>query len=337
MINLDFHIHRKSYRLKVQLVVPNRGILGLVGPSGSGKTSILRAIVGLDETANGQISNDSEIWLDTKTGKHLPPAYRRVGMVFQDMRLFPHLSVSDNLDLAAKWGEVESVDSTLLEALELPPLLDRMPDSLSGGEARRVALARALAQAPNLLLMDEPLTGLDPEQKARIIPAVARAIELANIPAVFVSHDPEDVTRLCETFVQIKPSERSHAGDVREFETTSQMKSGLQIPATFIGGHDEAWIGVDGNNIRLPPSVICADVKSLSPVRLQINLSTAFIGRGQTVPPLGFVSLPLTLNEEGAFLCGEGILELPDLFMPPDYGKQPYYLFAQPLAVRNTR
>jgi len=177
------------------------GITALVGPSGQGKTSTLDAVAGLLRPVSGRIAVGGEVLFDAAQGIDLPPEARATGYVFQDLRLFPHLSVRDNLLFGA--GRAASVHGavTLDEVasiLDIAPLLARRPHSLSGGEAQRVAIGRALLSGPRFLLMDEPLTALDAARRDSVIALIARIRDMFALPVLLVSHRQDEVARLAD-------------------------------------------------------------------------------------------------------------------------------------------
>lgn len=320
MIDIDLALRRATYRLDAKFSVADTGILGLVGPSGSGKTSLLRVIAGLDQPHQGLIKNGEDIWYSSD-GVNVPTQKRRVGVVFQDMRLFPHLSVQENLSLAAKWGQTAAIDADLIEALELTTLLGRRPARLSGGEARRVALARALAQQPQLLLLDEPLNGLDPDQRLRILPNLIQAIEIAGIPAIFVSHDPDDVGYLCRDFIEITRSTGRDDGrdDVRSYEVLQPKPAGPQIKARWAGVNGaQGCVDIEQERILLPQSVRPPSIPVGSQVLLQGSKSQAFLSEDNAIPPSGFIKLKVNRNAGGGLETGAGKLDIGDFALSLD-------------------
>lgn len=179
-------------------------LIALFGRSGAGKTSLINVIAGLIKPRHGRIVIDGEILVDTATGVFVPKHRRRIGYVFQDGRLFPHLSVRQNL-LFGQWftpkkRRYERLDS-VVDLLDIAPLLGRRPASLSGGEKQRVAIGRALLTSPRLLLMDEPLASLDEERKLEILSYIERLRDNARIPIVYVSHSIAEVEYLATTVV----------------------------------------------------------------------------------------------------------------------------------------
>jgi len=198
----DFALHLRD-RAEVQ-------VLGLVGPSGAGKTTLLEALAGL-RAATGVIRVGGRTLLDTPAGIDLPPRLRRVGYVPQDALLFPHLTVRGNLAYGA--ADASRVDA-VAEMLEVAALLDRPATGLSGGERQRVALGRALAAAPELLLLDEPLGALDPARRERILPYVLRARQALGVAMVWVTHDLDELTHAADRALVIDRGAVVYAGAV---------------------------------------------------------------------------------------------------------------------------
>ncbi|MFW1760066.1 molybdenum ABC transporter ATP-binding protein [Acinetobacter calcoaceticus] len=177
-------------------------VIGLFGASGSGKTSILHAIAGLNTPRSGLIKIQGQTWFDSDQKINLSTQKRHVGLVFQDAQLFPHKTVKQNLlfglkNLAQQERHFEA--DYIIELLKLEHLLQRMPNKLSGGEKQRVALGRALLYSPKLLLLDEPLSALDANHKAEIIPFFQKVKEEIKIPMIYVSHDIQEIKQLTET------------------------------------------------------------------------------------------------------------------------------------------
>jgi molybdate transport system ATP-binding protein len=191
-----------QFRLRVSLHIPLKGITALVGPSGAGKTSLLRAIAGLTRLP-GRVVIEGEVWQE---GRHFVPVHRRaLGMVFQESSLLDHLSVKDNLLFGfnrTAQPKTMGLDE-VLALLGLEPLIARSTSHLSGGEKQRVALGRALLSQPRLLLMDEPLSSLDAQSRAEILPFLEALHRTLSIPILYVSHDSEEVARLADRVVTL--------------------------------------------------------------------------------------------------------------------------------------
>jgi len=191
-LQADFTLPLRAFALELALDVS--GTVALVGPSGAGKTSVLRVIAGLAEPRRGRVSLDGEPWLDTERRVSLPPERRRVGLVFQDYALFPHLSVRANVAFGAGGRPVDA----LLERFRIGHLAATHPPELSGGERQRVALARALARDPAVLLLDEPLAALDAHTKAEVRHELAELLRELALPTLLVTHDYEDAAALAD-------------------------------------------------------------------------------------------------------------------------------------------
>jgi molybdate transport system ATP-binding protein len=179
----------RAFELELSLAVDST--VALIGPSGAGKTTVLNAIAGLVRPAGGSIRCDEEVWFDAGRRVCLPPEQRRVGLVFQDYALFPHLTVRENVEYARRHAADAYLDRFRIGHLE-----NARPDSLSGGERQRVALARALARDPQILLLDEPLSALDAHTKIDVRAELQQLLAGLEIPALLVTHDFEDAAAL---------------------------------------------------------------------------------------------------------------------------------------------
>jgi len=193
VLQFDLKVTKEDFALSAAADIPLTGITALSGPSGSGKTTLLRALAGLEPSAKGQVTFAGENWTKRSAAK------RGVGYVFQDSQLFPHMNVQDNLEYGARRRDAsQGLLDAVIEALDLRPLLLRAPQTLSGGETRRVALGRALASAPRVLFMDEPLTGLDRARKEDLMPYIARAVAGFDVPAIYVTHSSQEISFLAD-------------------------------------------------------------------------------------------------------------------------------------------
>lgn len=200
MIPLRFHCRHRypagSFQLDADFTVDG-GVTALVGPSGSGKTTILNLIAGLITPTSGRIELGERILLDTESRQFVAPENRGLGVVFQDYRLFPHLSVEGNLLYGLRRRPKGQVDfAHLVEVLGLGSFLTRAPQSLSGGQKQRVALGRAILRGPEILLLDEPLSAQDLQLKDEVLSYLERIIGEYRIPTLLVSHDLAPVERL---------------------------------------------------------------------------------------------------------------------------------------------
>jgi molybdate transport system ATP-binding protein len=228
------------------------GLTALFGRSGAGKTSIVNAIAGLIRPRHGRIAVDGAVLLDTGRGICVPAHRRRVGYVFQEDRLFPHLSVRHNL-LFGRWFQRGPAVAhqigldDVVDMLGLGPLLARRPRLLSGGEKQRVAIGRALLAHPRLLLMDEPLASLDAARKEEILPFLERLRDHSRVPIVYVSHSAAEVARLATTIVLVADGQVQAAGPVAEimgragqYPLAGGFEAGAVLAAT-VAAHDPRW------------------------------------------------------------------------------------------------
>jgi len=187
--------------------VSESGATALFGPSGAGKTSVINMIAGLLKPDRGRIALDGDVLFDSAARIDVPVWRRRVGYVFQEGRLFPHLSVRHNLDYG-RWMSGEPADAAefahAVDLLDIGPLLDRRPGKLSGGERQRVAIGRALLTRPRLLLLDEPLASLDAARKQDILPCLLRLRDDGKVPMIYVSHDAGEVRQIASRVVRIE-------------------------------------------------------------------------------------------------------------------------------------
>jgi molybdate transport system ATP-binding protein len=191
-LRLDFGVPLRSFELGLALDI-GRETVALVGPSGAGKSTVLRAIAGLMRPARGRIELDGEALFDADAGIDLPPEQRRVGLVFQEYALFPHMTVAQNVEYGGKERTAE-----LLERFRISHLAKARPGQLSGGERQRVGLARALARGPRVLLMDEPLSALDAHTRANVRAELQEVLRDLALPTLLVTHDFEDAAALAD-------------------------------------------------------------------------------------------------------------------------------------------
>ena len=226
------------------------GLTALFGRSGSGKTSVVKLIAGLVRPDRGRVVVDGTVLVDTARGLWVPPHRRRIGYVFQDARLFPHLSVQQNLFYgrrvpgggrqAAGDGERDEPDR-IIDLLGIGHLLARRPGALSGGERQRVAIGRALLAFPRLLLLDEPFASLDAARKEEILPYVERLRDQTRIPVIYVSHSIPEVARLASTVVLLSDGRVDAAGPVADimgrldlYPKTGRFEAGAVLEARVI-------------------------------------------------------------------------------------------------------
>ncbi len=205
MLTVDVEKQLGALKLSVAFQAAG-GATALFGPSGAGKTSVVNMIAGLVTPDRGAITIDDTVLFDAAKGISVPPYRRRIGYVFQEGRLFPHLSVTQNLDYGRRMSGQPRDAAELVRIaalLDIGHLLERRPGKLSGGERQRVAVGRALLMRPRLLLLDEPLASLDAGHKREILPYLVRLRDEAAIPLVYVTHTPAEVRRIATTVVRL--------------------------------------------------------------------------------------------------------------------------------------
>ena len=239
-LTVDIAVPLRTFALELTLEV--EGTVALVGPSGAGKTTALRAIAGLTRPSRGRVALGDEVWLDTRSGLDLPPEQRRVGYVFQDYALFPHLRVDQNVAFGAARRDVVH---DLLERLRIAHLAASRPGELSGGERQRVALARALAREPEVLLLDEPLSALDAHTRLGVRAELHELLAGLDLPTVVVTHDFEDAATLADRVGVLVD------GRILQVGTAADLVASPDDPfvATFAGAsllHGTASAGAGG-------------------------------------------------------------------------------------------
>ncbi len=269
-----------GFALRAAFAAPARGVTALFGPSGSGKSSLLAAVAGLLRPAGGVVEVAGETLLDTARGVFVPPERRRCGVVFQEARLFPHLSVAGNLRYGMRRGPAGATGPGMEEVVELlglAPLLARRPRGLSGGERQRVALGRAILSRPRLLLMDEPLASLDAARRAEVLPFLARLAGSARLPVLYVTHALDEVDQLAETLVLVEGGRVVAAGPVAALSARTDLRllalrrdAGALLDCTVLA-HDAARgltrLGFAGGELWAP---LRAEATG-TPVRLRLR------------------------------------------------------------------
>jgi molybdate transport system ATP-binding protein len=202
---LDVTVRHRFEALQIDVAfTAGRGVTALFGPSGAGKTSVVNSIAGLLRADHAVIRLGDRVLADSVRGQWEPVHRRRIGYVFQDARLFPHLTVRQNLLYGRWFARRRAAPAAVIDMLGLGALLHRSPAHLSGGEKQRVAIGRALLASPELLLMDEPLASLDSARKQEIVPYLERLCREGGVPVLYVSHAVEEVRRLAATVLFIE-------------------------------------------------------------------------------------------------------------------------------------
>lgn len=231
-----------GFALDVNFQAP-KGITVLFGRSGAGKSTIVRAVAGLEPVSQARVRLGDRALSDSAKGLHIPAHKRRIGYIFQDARLFPHMTVEQNLHYARRFGraiEPQQADR-VIGMLGIGDLLSRRPARLSGGERQRVAIGRALLSGPDLLLADEPLAALDEARKSEILPYFERLRDEVDIPVLYVTHAPEEVARLADWVVALDGGRVIREGTAREV---------LSDPAVLPAGVRGAGAVLDARVLR---------------------------------------------------------------------------------------
>ena len=265
MIEIELHLARPGFTLAANFTAPGAGVTALFGRSGAGKTTIIQAVAGVVRPDRGRIVVDGEAYFDSARGIDVPIERRRAGYVFQDARLFPHMSVARNLRYGqrrARGAYAEIGFEAVVDLLGIGHLLDRRPHTLSGGERQRVAIGRALLSQPRLLLMDEPLAALDAARKAEILPYLERLRDEMKLPILYVSHSIEEVLRLSDRVVALKEGRQVAEGPVAEVMSRADI---LPVIGRFdlgtvldcrVASHDGAYdlstLAFPGGELKVP-------------------------------------------------------------------------------------
>lgn len=298
-----------GFALDAQFRAPP-GVTVLFGRSGSGKTTIINAVAGLLSPDQGRIAAGDWVLLDTKTGLRLRPHRRRIGYIFQEGRLFPHLTVRQNLRYGAWFAPKDTPREDMgriVDLLGIGALLDRRPGALSGGEKQRVAIGRALLSAPKLILADEPLAALDEARKAEILPYLERLRDEVNIPILYVSHSASEVARLATTVIAIEAGRVVAQGPAEEvlgdpaILPAGAREAGALITARVVRHHDDGLTEMDAHGIPLflPRLARAAG----TPLRLRIAAHDVIVSRTR---PEGLSALNILPGTVGDIHTGQG-------------------------------
>ena len=266
------------FRLDVDLDLPGSGVTALFGPSGAGKSTLLRCLAGLERSSSGYLQFGESLWQDEAQGHFLPPHRRPLGYVFQEPRLFEHLTVRANLRFGYKRTPVEARRlewDQVIGLLDLGHLLERRPQRLSLGEQQRVAIGRALLASPQVLLMDEPLASLDRRRKQEVLPFIRRLHDELDIPIVYVSHSLTEILQITDTLVLMENGRVLASGSLESLSSKLALSAHLgslagAVVETRVAAHDEA-MGVTtlefaGGQLFLPLQKVAPG----SALRLQI-------------------------------------------------------------------
>ncbi len=301
--------HRLAdFTLDVAFDAPS-GVTVLFGPSGSGKSTVLNAVAGLLRPDTGRVAVDGTVLTDTAQRLFVPPHRRRLGVIFQDGRLFPHLSVRQNLRYGRWFAPARTrrtPEAAVVEMLGIGALLDRAPVTLSGGERQRVAIGRALLAEPRLILADEPLSALDDDRKGEILPYLERLRDEWGVPMLYVSHSPAEVARIATTVVMMAAGRVTRLGPAAEVLADPATagpgrEAGAMIEAEVIRHHDDGVTELSAAGMPLfLPSLAAPPGARL---RLRIAAPDVMLARGR---PQGISALNIlpgtveSLTDQGA-------------------------------------
>ncbi|NWF47951.1 molybdenum ABC transporter ATP-binding protein [Hydrogenophaga sp. D2P1] len=312
-LTLQTRLVRGAFTLALDLTLPGRGLTALFGASGSGKTTCLRVLAGLEPAASGRLSVGGELWQDSARGLFVPPHQRALGYVFQEASLFDHLSVQDNIRFGyrrtpaaqRRYGWDHG-----LALLGIGHLLRRMPHELSGGERQRVAMARALATSPRVLLMDEPLAALDAPRKAEILPWLEQLHQALDIPVVYVTHSVDEVARLADHVVLLEQGRVLAQGPVLELMTRADLplahgdSAGALVEAVTCGlqsDSDLCELRFDGGTLLLPQTR-ATPLPDRTPVRVRIQARDVSLSLMKPEQTSVLNCLPATVSD----VCDDG-------------------------------
>ena len=264
-LEAHFQIRHHEFELDVELMLPAEGVTVIYGPSGCGKTTLLRCLAGLERSTTGYLKFGKNILQDESSGIFIPPHQRSIGTVFQEARLFPHLSVRENLLYGYKRTPREKRKihvEQVVEILNLNHLLSRSLKGLSGGEQQRIAIGRALLTSPELLLMDEPLANLDAQRKSEIIPFLLRLRKELGLPIVYVSHSINEVLQMVDTFVLMQDGRKILSGPINEVLSQTNLPGNFGQPLagtileTKVADHDQRFsltqVDYKGQSLYIP-------------------------------------------------------------------------------------
>jgi molybdate transport system ATP-binding protein len=301
MLQVSLQFRRAAFNLDVDFDAPTPGVTALFGRSGAGKSTIAQLLAGLWRADSGRVVLEDQVLFDSQQQLNVPPQRRRIGYLFQDLRLFPHLNVEHNLRYglrrAPRAGAAASVAAGAaidwqhtIELLDLGPLLQRRSTQLSGGERQRVALGRALLSQPRLLLLDEPLSAIDPLMRSGLLPYFERLRDELSLPMILVTHQFEDVLRLAGKLVLLEAGRVLAQGELSSLSLRPEMRAilGPEAVGAVVEGlvrntdaaNGLATVSVGDSQLLLPDTGLHVGKR----VRLQLLARDLIIA---TAPPQG--------------------------------------------------
>ena len=248
MIKVDLHKTFKSgpkgFKLSIKLEIEAGSFLAIRGKSGAGKSTLLRLIAGLSKPDSGSLEVFGQAWYDHKDKTDLSVQERNIGFVFQDYALFPHLTVSENLQFAGDKDIDQQHVQSLIEVMEINELLNRKPDTLSGGQKQRVALARALVRKPSILLLDEPLSALDTEIRIKLQNHIKKLHKQFNLTTLMVTHDQGEILRMADRLVEIEAGKIISDGIPKEVLGNKSLSGKFSFNGEILSIDDQEFISI---------------------------------------------------------------------------------------------
>lgn len=277
------------------------GLTALFGRSGAGKTTVINAVAGLFRPDEGRITIDNVTLFDSANGTDVPPWKRRLGYIFQEARLFPHLTVRQNLRYGRWFAGAQTEEGHAIDLLGLASLLHRRPGALSGGEKQRVAIGRALLADPALILADEPLASLDAARKEEILPYFERLRDEAGIPILYVSHAPSEVARLATSVVALQNGTIARQGSAESVLSDPAVtplgarQAGAMLEAQVVAHHDDGLSSLSAQGV--PFIVPHVDAAIGSTLRVRIEANDIIVARDHPKALSALNILPATIRD----------------------------------------
>jgi len=301
-IQMRYGLQRGEFVLDVEASLSMRGITGIFGPSGAGKTSLLRCIAGLEKPSVGKLVVDGDVWQDSENKLDRPTHQRDIGYVFQEPRLFPHLDIRDNLNFGQKRStRSQSFDfDQVVDLLGLNSLLHRRTQTISGGEAQRVAIGRALLRSPRVILMDEPVVALDAARRDEVLPFIDRLHASLNVPVLYVSHNIDEICLLCDQLLVVDDGRALAHGQLQDVLTRTDLpvlageEAGCVVSATCNSYDDDyalTEVAVSAGSLWVP-----GRLDSSTKLRLRLRANDISLARGQPQQSSILNLLPATVE-----------------------------------------
>lgn len=326
MLDISLRRHQGAFTVDATFATPDLGITALFGPSGSGKTSVINMVAGLATPDSGHVIIGDHVVFDSRSGISVPMEQRRIGYVFQDGRLFPHMTVRANLTYGTRrtpLNERAVPFDAVVDMLGIGALLDRRPARLSGGEKQRVAVGRALLASPHLMLMDEPLAALDNNRKDEILPFIAALPREFSIPVLYVTHSMDEILRLADLLVLMKNGQSAAVGRVEDLLNRADLRplTGRHEPGSVVSGIVVSHDSTDHMTLLDTPAgplhVPMLDLAVGRRVRVRILARDVALSVDR--PPRMSVQNIFTGRVEAVRLLGNGAAEV-DLIIGPGTG-----------------